>query len=70
MVLTETFQITEPGLIDLNVSTPFQGWDFNSGFETNTSCYGANDALINLSVSGGVSPYTFLGLIKWNYYWN
>ncbi len=59
LVLTETFQITEPGSIDLNVSTPFQGWDFDFGFETNTSCYGANDALINLSVSGGVSPYNF-----------
>ncbi len=31
--------------------------DFNN---TNTSCYGINDGAIDLTVSGGASPYTFL----------
>ena len=59
LVLSESFEITEPGSIDLDVSTPLQGWDFENGFETNVSCYGASDASIFLSVSGGVAPYSF-----------
>ena len=59
IVLEESFVITEPGPIDLSVSTPLQGWDFENGFETNVSCNGATDGSIFLSVSGGVPPYSF-----------
>jgi len=60
LVFSESFEITEPGSIDLDVSTtPLQGWDFDNGFETNISCNGATDASIFLSVSGGVPPYNF-----------
>jgi len=44
-----TFQVTEPGL-------PLQ----LSETHTNVSCNGASDASIDLSVSGGTLPYTYL----------
>ncbi len=43
----EEFDVDEPSAIDLSAST------------TGTSCYGSSNGSINLSVSGGTSPYTY-----------
>ena len=45
---TATFSITEPTAV---VITPLN--------QTNVSCFGGNNGAVNLSASGGTSPYTF-----------
>jgi hypothetical protein len=45
---TASFNVTEPAAIVVN------------GVVTNVSCFGGSDGAINLTVSGGTSPYSFM----------
>ena len=59
-VLTQTFTLTEPTPLHVvSISSPL-----HHGY--NISCNGGDDGSISLSVAGGVSPYTFCGIRRYN----
>ena len=58
--LTDTITLTQPTVIIDTISSPLNGYGFNVGCSYNGVC--AGDGSINLSVSGGVSGYTY----NWN----